>query len=177
VLILTKPLGTGVLFNANRSGKLPWRELEQILPEVAALNRAALDVALKFDVHACTDVTGFGILGHALEMSRGSAVGIDLDFSALPFYPNAMEMYRKGENTGSNGANRRLVERFLQISLDLADHEEQVLFDPQTSGGLLVSVPEPQGESLVEQLRAAGVGAAALIGRVTGGPEPGIRLL
>ncbi len=177
VLILTKPLGTGVLFNAHRSGKLPWSDLEPILHQVAALNRTALDVALGFEIHSCTDITGFGILGHVLEMSRGSAVGVDLDFAALPLYPGAVEMYRRGETTGSNKANRKLVEGFLQASIDLAGPEKQILFDPQTSGGLLLAVPETQGELLVGQLRSAGVAAASVIGRVKAGPEQGIRLL
>jgi selenide,water dikinase len=77
-LILTKPLGSGVLFNANRSGKLPYPELEAVLPQIAALNSVAIETALKFDVHACTDITGFGILGHILEMARGGDVQIEL---------------------------------------------------------------------------------------------------
>ena len=101
-LILTKPLGTGVLFNANRSGKLPYSELEAILPRVAALNRKAIEVAVKFDVHACTDVTGFGITRHALELAPGGNVQIDLIYRNLPFYPNALQMYQKGETTGSS---------------------------------------------------------------------------
>jgi len=177
VLILSKPIGTGVLFNANRAGKLPWRELEQILPAIAALNRTALDVALKHEIHSCTDITGFGIIGHALEMSRGSAVRIDLDFSALPFYPNSLEMYRKGVTTGSNSAIRKHVEKSLHLCIDLDHHEREILFDPQTSGGLLFAVPETHGESLVHDLRAAGVADATLIGRAASGQEPGIRLL
>ena len=106
-LILTKPLGTGVLFNAGRSGKLPYSELEAILPQVAALNGKAMEAALNFEIHACTDITGFGILGHSLEMAKGSGVQIELAFERLPFYPNALKMYQKGENTGSNKANRR----------------------------------------------------------------------
>jgi selenide,water dikinase len=133
LLILTKPLGTGVLFNARRSGKLPWKELESILPEVAALNKTAMEIALKFEVHACTDITGFGILGHSLEMARASSVQIDLEFSALPFYPNSLEMYRKGETTGSNKANLALVRDFLHISARISGQQHKLLFDPQTS--------------------------------------------
>ena len=114
LLILTKPLGTGVLFNACRSGKLPWDELEPVLSQVAALNSTAMEIALKSGVHSCTDITGFGILGHTLEMARASSVAITLEFSALPFYPNAMDMYRKGETTGSNRPNQELVEDFLR---------------------------------------------------------------
>jgi selenide,water dikinase len=109
-LILTKPLGSGVLFNANRSKKLPWRELEQVLPMLATLNRRPLEIATQFDVHACTDVTGFAIMGHALEMAKASGVEINLSYSELPFYPNALEMYQKGETTGSNADNRKLAD-------------------------------------------------------------------
>jgi selenide,water dikinase len=176
-LILTKPLGTGVLFNAHRSGKLPWKELESILPEVAALNRKAMEIALKFEVHSCTDITGFGILGHCLEMARASSVRIDLEFSALPFYPNSLEMYRKGETTGSNKTNLALVRDFLDISARISGDQHKLLFDPQTSGGLLLSVPESQAEVLLNELVGAEVNSACLIGEVSSGSGPGIRLV
>lgn len=176
LLILTKPLGTGVLFNAHRSGKLSWIELEPILPEVAALNKTALEIALKYEVHACTDITGFGILGHSLEMARASSVRIDLEFTALPFYPNSLEMYRKGETTGSNNANYALVRDFLDITAQVSEDQHKLLFDPQTSGGLLISVPESQADGLLKELTAAGVYSASLVGKVLSGPSPGIRL-
>jgi selenide,water dikinase len=177
LLILTKPLGTGVLFNARRSGKLPWKELESILPEVAALNKTAMEIALKFEVHACTDITGFGILGHSLEMARASSVQIDLEFSALPFYPNSLEMYRKGETTGSNKANLALVRDFLHISARISGQQHKLLFDPQTSGGLLLSVTESQADVLLTELLGAGVNSASLIGKVLSSLNPGIRLV
>ena len=160
-LILTKPLGTGVLFNANRSGKLPYPELEAILPRVAALNRTAIEAAVKFDVHACTDVTGFGIVGHAMEMARGSDVQIDLHYENLPFYPNALRMYQKGETTGSNKANRRLAEGAWEISTHKSAEEQALLFDPQTSGGLLISVADSQADDLIAQLKKEGVETAS----------------
>ena len=163
-LVLTKPLGTGVLFNAHRARKLPWVELEAILPEVAALNHTALQVALDYDVHGCTDITGFGILGHSLEMARGSGVQIDLVYADLPFYANAEDMYRKGETTGSNQANRKLVEAHLEVKANLSSAQRELLFDPQTSGGLLLSVPTEQALQLVQTLRAAGVIHAKLVG-------------
>ena len=94
-LVLTKPLGTGVLFNAGRSGKLPYADLEALLPQVAALNEKAMEVALNFEIHACTDITGFGILGHSLEMAKGSGLQIDLIYNRLPIYPHALKMYQK----------------------------------------------------------------------------------
>jgi selenide, water dikinase len=177
VLVLTKPLGTGVLFNACRSGKLPFGELEAVLPQVAALNHTALQVALKFEVHACTDVTGFGILGHALEMARGSSVRIDLSFDALPQYPNALDMYRRGERTGSNRANQELVEKSLELAIRLSEAQQGILFDPQTSGGLLIAVPASQGDELVQDLRNSGVADARCVGEAAESRIPGVRVV
>jgi selenide,water dikinase len=170
-LVLTKPLGTGVLFNANRSGKLPYRDLEALLPDIAALNGPALEAACRFDVHAATDITGFGLLGHCLEMARASNARVHVSYRSLPFYPHAAAMYRRGETTGSNPANRKAVEGSWELCLKLSVVEAELLFDPQTSGGLLLSVPDPQADELVRSLRAAGVGAAARIAEVTAG-EP-----
>ena len=165
-LVLTKPLGSGVLFNANRSGRLPYAALEAVLPLIASLNAVPLEAALRFDVHGCTDVTGFGILGHAVEMAKGSGVGIRLDFRSLPLYADALAMYRKGETTGSNAANRRSVEGAWRLQAQLTAEEQELLFDPQTSGGLLISLPVAQAGELVRDLKAAGVDAAAVVGEV-----------
>jgi selenide,water dikinase len=176
-LILTKPLGTGVLFNANRSGKLPCAELEAILPRVAALNRKAIEAALKFDVHACTDVTGFGILGHTLELARGSDVQIDLIYQNLPFYPHALQMYQKGENTGSNKGNRRLAEGAWEITTHRSAEEQALLFDPQTSGGLLIAVPDSQADDLISRLKKEGLETAVRVGEVVASDKPYIRVV
>ena len=176
-LILTKPLGTGVLFNANRSGKLPYVELAAILPQVAALNRKAVEVAVKFDVHACTDVTGFGILGHTLELARGSDVRIDLIYENLPFYPHALQMYQKGETTGSNKANRRLAEGAWEITTHRSAAEQALLFDPQTSGGLLIAVPDSQADDLISRLKKEGLETADSVGEVVASDRPYIRVV
>jgi len=176
-LILTKPLGTGVLFNANRSGKLPYAELETILPRVAALNRKAIETAVKFDVHACTDVTGFGILGHTLELARGSDVQIDLIYENLPFYPHALEMYQKGETTGSNKANRRLAEGAWEITTHRSAEELELLFDPQTSGGLLLAVPDSQADDLISRLKKEGLETADRVGEIVASDRPCIRVV
>ena len=177
VLILTKPLGTGVLFNANRSGKLPYRELEAILPKIAMLNRSAVGVASKFDVHACTDVTGFGILGHTLEIAKSSEVQIDLFYNELPFYANALEMYRKGEKTGSNKANRKLVNGFWESLSKKSAAEEELLFDPQTSGGLLLAVAESQAEDVLTELKSTGVETMARVAKVVAQGRPLLRVI
>ena len=171
-LVLTKPLGSGVLFNAVRSGKLPFKNLEQdVLPVLASLNNIAITTALKFDLHACTDITGFGILGHLLEISLGCDARVVVDFNALPLYPYALEMYNKGETTGSNKGNRQMVNTHsFDIQTSLSKAEEELLFDPQTSGGLLLSVPDTQCEDLILALKTAGIAVAKKIGHVIAEP-------
>lgn len=176
-LILTKALGSGVLFNAHRSKKLPWRELERILPHLATLNGKSMEIALQFGVHACTDITGFGIVGHALEMAKGSGVAINIFYRELPFYPNALRMYRKGETTGSNKDNRKLTKGFLEIDTKLSSKEEELLFDPQTSGGLLLSVPSSQAKDLLKALKGAGIETAACVGEVLASQEPSVKIV
>ena len=174
VLILTKPLGTGVLFNALRDGKISYSVIESdLLPLVAALNGPALAAALAFDVHACTDITGFGLAGHVLEVAVSSQVKVLLDYSELPQYPGALDMYRKGVTTGSNAPNWQRASEFLEVRVTLAEKQEEILYDPQTSGGLLLSVPASQGDALIRALSAAGVSIAAKIGEVVTG-KPGI---
>jgi selenide,water dikinase len=176
-LVLTKPLGTGVLFNACRSKKLSWRDLEVILPEVASLNKKAIEIALNFDIHACTDITGFGIIGHSLEMAKGSGVQINLFYDKLPVYPNALHMYRRSETTGSNKANKKLAEGSFKKIRELSREEEELLFDPQTSGGLLLSVPSTQADRLIAELKRAGIEAAAPVGEVIAHPGPSVEVL
>lgn len=173
-LILTKPLGSGVLFNAVRSGRLSFHEIEkEVLPSLAALNGPAIETAIPFPINSCTDITGFGIIGHAMEMAVGSGVRITLQYNKLPFYPVALNMYKKGENTGSNRPNRKMVEDKLEIGLSLSEEQEELLYDPQTSGGLLLSLPGEMADKLLQELHAKEVGAAVHIGYVTKG-VPGV---
>ncbi len=170
-LILTKPLGSGVLFNAVRSGKFPYNELErETLPLLAALNGPAMEAALNFDLHACTDITGFGIAGHALEVAKGSGARVIMHYDKLPFYPGALDMYKKGVTTGSNNGNRALTEGYLDKQVQLSETQEELIFDPQTSGGLLLSIPGSQTGDLLNALNKAGAHNAVQIGEVTDGP-------
>ncbi len=170
-LILTKPIGSGVLFNAVRAGKFSKTELERsVLPIIASLNGSSMEKALGYDLHACTDITGFGILGHLLELAVGSGVHAVLDYNALVFYPGAQEMYSKGQTTGSNKANRALVARYpLTFECSMKPAQEELLYDPQTSGGLLLSLPGDQAQKLLADLHATGIAAAVKIGEVDAG--------
>jgi selenide,water dikinase len=169
-LVLTKPVGNGVLFNASRAGRFPYAELEgTVLPSAAALNMAACEAALRYEVHALTDITGFGIAGHVMEMALGSCVRVVLSFGSLPVYPGAVEMYAAGVGTSANAGNRALCGERLHVAAALRREQQEVLFDPQTSGGLLVALPEAQSAALVRDLHAAGVAAAAVVGHVEGG--------
>jgi selenide,water dikinase len=170
-LILTKPLGSGVLFNAVRAGKFSMDELERtILPMIASLNGPAMEKALQYELHACTDVTGFGILGHLLEVAAGSGVHAVLNYAAIPFYPGAHDMYKKGETTGSNKANRTLVARYpILVEQALSRYQEELLYDPQTSGGLLLSLPKDQAQKLLQELHSVGIDVAAKVGEIVEG--------
>jgi selenide,water dikinase len=170
-LILTKPLGSGVLFNAVRAGKFSMTELEQsVLPIIASLNGLAMEKALQYELHACTDVTGFGILGHLVEVADGSGAHAVLNYKALPFYSGAHDMYKIGQTTGSNKANKALVARYpLNIEQSLSKSQEELLYDPQTSGGLLLSLPRDQAKKLVHDLHSAGLNIAVEIGEIVEG--------
>ncbi len=172
-LVLTKPLGSGIVFNANRAGKYPSGLLEGVLDTVATLNKTAFEAARNCEIHGMTDITGFGLGGHALEMALHSKVRLFMSFRALPLYEGAVEMYAAGVDTGSNAGNRRLCGDRLKVGASLRREEEEILYDPQTSGGLLISVPEGQAGDLVQELRAAGVPWAARVG-TAGEGEPGI---
>jgi selenide,water dikinase len=176
-LVLTKPLGNGVIFNAHRAGKYPATELERdVLAPTAALNKTACEAALRHEVHALTDITGFGFAGHGMEMAAGSKVRFVLRFRALPLYPGTVEMYEAGVSTGSNAGNRALCGERLRFDAPLSRERQEVFFDPQTSGGLLVALPEAQAREYVRDLHAAGMPWVTVIGHVEAG-EPGITVV
>lgn len=166
VLILTKPLGSGVLFNANLKKWVSKEAMEACLSILIALNRTTAEVMFGFDIHAATDVTGFGLAGHGLEMAKASGVCLEIRIKDLPIMDEALAVYKKGMTTGVNVYNRRLVEKHMRIVADLPPWHEEIVFDPQTSGGLLVAVTETHGKNLVTALHGKGVTAAKIIGSV-----------
>jgi selenide, water dikinase len=165
-LILTKPLGSGVLFNANLKKWVSKKAMEDCVEILIKLNRTAAEVFSEFDIHAATDITGFGLAGHCFEMAKGSGACFNLSIKDLPVMDEALAVYEKGMTTGTNAFNRKMVERHLQIETRLPFWHEEIVFDPQTSGGLIVSVPEGQVKDIIQALSAKGVTTAKIIGSV-----------
>jgi len=165
-LILTKPIGSGVLFNANLKKWVSKEAMEACLSILITLNRTAAEVMSGFDIHAATDVTGFGLAGHGFEMAKASNVCLEIGIQELPIMDEALAMYKRGMTTGVNAYNRQMVERHFRFETELPQWNEDIVFDPQTSGGLLVAVSETQAENLVNALHANGVTAAKIIGNV-----------
>jgi selenide,water dikinase len=166
VLILTKPIGSGVLFNANIKKWVSQRAMEECISTLVTLNKKAAEIMARFEIHAATDVTGFGLAGHSLEMVKGSRVRLEIHMERIPLMREALEMYKRGMSTGVNKYNRELVENHARFEKPLPEWHREIVYDPQTSGGLLVAVPREQGEELVKALRDAGVREACLIGDV-----------
>lgn len=164
LLILTKPIGSGVLFNANLKGWVSDAALKECLDTTSALNRTSADVMAGFDIHAATDVTGFGLAGHALEIARGSGLTLEISAADVPVMPEALEMYEKGVGTGANAANRELIRDAARFDAALPERHDEIFVDPQTSGGLLVSVSPDQARNLLTALHDAGEGWARIIG-------------
>lgn len=165
VLFLTKPLGAGILTTAAKADLCPPDVLKAVYARMTTLNRAARDAMVQFRVHACTDVTGFGLLGHALEMAQGSGVQIKLNVSALPIPSEALEFARMGILPEGMYRNRKYAEPFVMadgIPLEIQD----VLYDPQTSGGLLIAVDPNDADALGETLQKT-VPDACRIGTVS----------
>jgi len=165
-LVLTKPIGSGVLFNANIKGWVSEEALNACIAHLITLNRRACEIMQGFDIHAATDVTGFGLAGHSFEMARASGVVLALTMDRLPVMHEALEMYRRGVNTGVNPHNRRMVQDHLRLSGERPSWQQEILYDPQTSGGLLAAVAAGVADELVAELRAAGLVQAAVIGDV-----------
>ena len=170
-LILTKPLGTGIVNTAVKAGMAPPELVEQVTRLMAALNRTAAEVMRRFDASACTDVTGFGLLGHLAEMVSGSGLGVRIDSRKVPVMVEALTYATMGLIPAGAYRNREFREPMVVFAEAVERSRQDALFDPQTSGGLLISVRGTQAGGLVEALRDAGVEESAEIGLVLTGPE------
>lgn len=170
LLVLTKPLGSGVLCSAAKSGAMHEDELGEAIAVMTALNRGARDAAAGTGVDACTDVTGFGLVGHAFEMAEGSGVSIELHASAVPLMKRALEFARSGVLTRASNTTRTHLGERLEVEGGVEAALAGVLMDAQTSGGLLLSVAANRAAALLSALRDAGTPCAAVVGQVGAGP-------
>ena len=164
VLILTKRIGTGIMNNALKADLFPGGT-EQAVTSMSTLNRVAAEFAHNFTVHACTDVTGFSLMGHSVEMASASDVTIHIKAYDIPLFDDVIEAAQMGLVPAASYGNRKAItDVHVDKTLDLVWTD--ILFDPQTSGGLLFSVPANEGEQLVEALHEAGIDCAAIVGTV-----------
>jgi len=166
-LVLTKPIGVGILTTAIKRGKASEEGIRRVTEVMAELNKVSAETAKEFaDVHACTDVTGFGLAGHALEMARGANAGFVLYASQVPLLPETYELAKDKVYPGGTVRNMEWVQNDVRFEDDVDDVHKIILCDAVTSGGLLLSVPSEQAENLVMRLRDRGVVSAAVIGEV-----------
>jgi selenide,water dikinase len=168
ILVLTKPLGTGLLVSGSRSGRTTPGDLATAIDQMQTLNRDAATVLLATGIRGATDVTGFGLLGHGLEMARASSTRFTFDADALPALPGALEVARGGVETSGAAHNRRFVAGDLTVDGDVDPALVTLAHDPQTSGGLLAAVPAASFDAIDDALRAAGV-EHWVVGRVEAG--------
>jgi selenide,water dikinase len=165
-LILTKPIGTGVIFAANMLAQANGKLVDQALSSMLESNKTAMETISAFDVSGCTDIAGFGLLGHAFEMLGKSdqTLGVKIDYQAIPLFDGVGELFAKGYYASIAEENYRSLSAVLDA--DVSNRKFPALFDPQTSGGLLFSVPPDQVEACLKALHQNGVTKACGIGEV-----------
>ena len=176
VLVLTKPLGTGIATTALKRGNASEASVEQAVASMATLNKYAAAVMQGYDVHACSDVTGYGLLGHGLEMTGDGSVSIVFESARLPLIRDVAALAETGNLTGGCKRNREYLDDKTVIDAGVSDALAEVALDPQTSGGLLIAVAEKDGEALVKALVEHDVPAAAMVGHVTARKDHAVRL-
>src|SRR5262249_55598687 len=154
-LLLTKPLGTGVISTAIKKGEAEPAWIDSATRAMTTLNRVAAELACKFRVHAVTDITGFGLIGHAREMALGSGVSIHIYSARIPILDGALECVRGGYIPGGLKANREFAECVVDYEPGIPEEIKTILFDPQTAGGLLLSVAREDAAPLQEALKNA----------------------
>jgi len=175
-LILTKGIGIGVYSAAIKKGALDSAAYAEMVASTTLLNRIGAELAKDSAVHAITDVTGFGLMGHALEMARGSGLSVEIDASAVPFLSRAVEWAQGGFITGASKRNWASYGEHIRLPAGLPQWQADLLTDPQTSGGLLVSCKAADAARLCEQIRAAGYPLASVVGRLEAG-APEVRVI
>ena len=164
VLILTKPLGTGIISTAHKIGEASDRAMDEVKLNMTTLNKYSMDIIKKYPVTACTDITGFGFLGHAYEMADASEITFDLHRELIPYIREAKEYAKEFYITGGGQKNRSFAEKYVDMG-DTPFWMQEILFDPQTSGGLMFSVGEEHAGKLITELNELEI-KSAIVGTV-----------
>jgi len=173
-LVLTKPLGTGIISTALKAGMVNEETAAKVAKSMATLNNKASELMQEAGAHACTDITGFGLLGHACQIVENSQVGIRIHSASIPFFPEAEEFAKTGLCPGGLHRNKEFYSKIVEITTQVPEHVQDILFDPQTSGGLLISLAPEAAQQLLDRLHEAAVPDAAIIGEVISSPTPKI---
>jgi len=170
-LILTKPLGTGLVSTAVKGGLAEQQTVDRVAAVMTALNRTASELMIQAGCHACTDITGFGFLGHASGMVEDSPLGMEVSVSAIPTLPEAKTFAEMGLVPAGTYRNREFRSGMIETAGDISDDTLNILFDPQTSGGLLIAVAAEEADALLQKLHQRGVADAAIVGAITAEPK------
>jgi selenide,water dikinase len=166
VLILTKPIGTGVISTAFKNEMIGEEDMKEAITSMSTLNKAASEAAQKIGVNACTDVTGFGLSGHSYEVAAASNVNIRINISKVPVMKGVLDLIEKECIPGGGYANRSHYEKWIEFEGDISEIKKALVFDPQTSGGLLLSIPKEKAADLVKELQERGTLRSQVIGEV-----------
>ena len=170
-LILTKPLGTGIISTALKAKVASKETVARVARCMAALNDKASELMQEVGVHACTDITGFGLLGHTVQLAQNSQVGINLQLASIPLFPEAIEFASQGLCPAGLHRNREFYSTSVKIAKELPDYTQDILFDPQTSGGLLICLSPGKAKVLLDRLHQADVEKASIIGEAVSEPK------
>ena len=170
-LILTKPLGTGIITTALKAKAVTKKTIARVSQSMARLNGQAAELMLAIGVHGCTDITGFGFLGHTVQLAQNSRVGLKIDIASVPVFPEAGNLARRGFCPGGLHRNRDFYSSSVEIASEVPEYMQDILFDPQTSGGLLISLAPSKAMRLLEKFHQAGIKDAAIIGDVVSQPR------
>ncbi len=165
ILIVTKPFGTGILATALRKQLLDSTRTQLLVDTMVQLNKEASRLMIEHGAHACTDITGYGLMGHTFEMASASRISCKIYSSEIPVLPGALEFAARGMNPGGSQKNREFVQGQVTVARPVDDAMEHLLYDPQTSGGLLIAVPEPNAVGLLKNLKIT-YPASKIIGEV-----------
>ena len=165
-LVLTKPLGTGIIATALKGGVADKQITDRFIKSMSTLNKTASEIMLKYNVNAATDITGFGLIGHILEMTEGNDMSVILDSNSIPILDGALEYASEGLIPGGLYRNKNYAGSNCAVSKNVNQERADIMFDPQTSGGLLISLPKNEAELMVKEMHSLGITHASIIGEV-----------